>query len=432
MTPATRHFPTDFLWGSATAAHQVEGGNRYNDWWVWEQAGRVREASGAACEHYRRYEGDFDLAASLHQTCHRFSIEWSRIEPSPGRWNDDALDHYRAVVRALRRRGLEPIVTLHHFTTPQWLSGRGSWSHPSVVDAFARYVQRVVDVLGSEVRWWITINEPMVLVYQAYMAGLWPPGMRSVRAAWQAMHHLYRAHVAAYQIIHQAEARRTDALARVSFALYQMIIAPCRPRSVGDRLAVAVRRYGLNELFLRAACGQAPLPSLLPTSWAQAGAAVDYLALNYYMREFVHGEWWPQMNPIGAVCTPDHHPEAGERSSMGWEIYPEGLGLLLLALKDYGLPIVITENGMATVDDRQRRRFVQKHLSVLHRAREAGVPVVGYCYWSLLDNFEWDRGFAQRFGLIEVDYATQARCVRESARFLAEICRTGVLPAADT
>lgn len=410
MTADARDFPADFLWGAATSAHQVEGGNIHNDWWAWEQAGRVPEASGRACEQYERYEADFDLAAHVGHNCHRFSVEWSRLEPAPGRWNDEALGHYRRVVRALRARRLEPIVTLCHFTVPQWLAERGGWTSPVAVEAFAGYVRRVVEALSADVRWWVTVNEPVVLAYQGYLAGVWPPGRRSGRAAWQVLRHLLQAHEVAYQIIHAADRPRPTAPARVSIAQYQLIAAPCRPSSLGDRLTAAIRQFTANDMVLRS-----------------LRKHLDYVGLNYYMRDFVRGNWWPRPNPLGPVCPPAHHPEAGERSSLGWEIYPSGLEALLRVAASYRLPILITENGVAATDDRQRLRFLQAHLAAVARARAAGAPVVGYCHWSLLDNFEWERGYAPRFGLIEVDYATQARRIRESARWYAGVCRTGRL-----
>ena len=429
MTAAARDFPPDFLWGAATSAHQVEGHNVHNDWWAWEQAGRVPEASGAACDHYRRYAADFDLAASLGHTCHRFSIEWSRIEPSPGRWQDEALEHYRGVVAALRARGLEPVVTLHHFTTPQWLAARGGWAHPGVVDAFTRYVRRVVETLGDQVRWWATINEPAVLLHQGYLTGVWPPGVRSGRAVWQAMHHVLRAHVAAYDAIHAGDAHRLDGRARVSLANYQVRLAPCRTQAFGDWLATAARRRAANDLWVQALHdGYLLLPPLLPGGWGRVESWLDYIGVNYYTRDFIHGDW-RRGHPFGEACSERHHAAAGERTTMGWEIYPAGLEATLCALRRFNLPLLITENGIATADDDQRRRFVRGHLAAVARARAAGAPVVGYCYWSLLDNFEWDRGYAQRFGLLAVDYTTQARCVRDSARWFAQVCRTGVLTA---
>ncbi len=427
MTAAARDFPPDFLWGAATSAHQVEGRNIHNDWWAWEQLGRVPEASGLACDHYHRYAADFDLASSLGHVCHRLSIEWSRIEPAPGRWNDDALEHYRCVMAALRARGLEPVVTLHHFTTPQWLAARGGWASPGIVDAFARYVRRVVEVLEDHVRWWVTINEPAVLLYQGYVMGVWPPGVRSVRMLWQAMQHVLRAHVAAYDAIHAGDAQRIDGPARVSLANYHVSLAPCRPTAPGDWLATVMRRRLANDVWLQALHdGYAVMPPLVPGGWGRLESWLDYIGVNYYTREFVRGDWW-HGHVLGDVCSERHHAAQGERTTMGWEVFPTGLEETLRRLRGYGLPILITENGIATDDDHQRLRFLQRHLAVVARARTEGIPVIGYCYWSLLDNFEWDRGYTQRFGLIEVDYTTQVRRVRDSARWFAQVCRTGQL-----
>jgi len=187
-------FPDGFLWGAATSAHQVEGNNIHNDWWSWEQAGRVKEPSGIACDHYRRFAEDFDLAVSLGHNAHRLSIEWSRIEPAKGQFNDEALAHYQEVVRALRQRNLEPIVTLHHYTSPQWLSDAGGWTNTNVVDWFGRYTERIVKVLGTLVRYWVTINEPMVFVNMHYLEGVGPPGGHELKPALRVIEHLIRAH----------------------------------------------------------------------------------------------------------------------------------------------------------------------------------------------------------------------------------------------
>ena len=185
-------FPEGFLWGASTAAHQVEGNNSHSDWWAWEQAGRVKERSGLACDQYHRFADDFDLAASLGHNAHRCSVEWARIEPAEGRWNDEALAHYQEVVRALRQRRLEPIVTLHHFTNPQWFLARGGWERPESVRYFTRYVEKVVAALGDSVRYWITINEPMVYVRMHYVQGLGPPGIRDLARGLPVIEHLIR------------------------------------------------------------------------------------------------------------------------------------------------------------------------------------------------------------------------------------------------
>jgi beta-glucosidase len=184
-------FPVGFLWGAASASHQVEGGNRWNDWWELEESGRLPHRSGDACRHYELYESDFDLARSLGHNAHRMSLEWSRIEPTDGQWNEAALEHYRRVIAAARARGIEPCVTLHHFTSPAWFAREGGWERGDSVARFARYVEYVAARVGRDVRYWLTINEPTVLVKRAYLGGSWPPCRPGAPlAGWRALRNL--------------------------------------------------------------------------------------------------------------------------------------------------------------------------------------------------------------------------------------------------
>jgi beta-glucosidase len=397
-----------FLCGAATAAHQVEGGNRWSDWWQYEQAGRLPFRSEGACDHWNRYEADFDMARDMGHNCHRFSVEWSRIEPSEGRFDPDALEHYAGVVAALRDRGLEPIVTLQHFTLPAWLAAAGGWEHSGGVQRFARYVEYVLARLGPDVRYWLTINEPTVYVSQAYLNGLWPPmqsgaWLRAARVLWK----LARAHRAAYSVI-----KRLQPQALVSFAHSALWMEPCDPARRLDRVAARFRDYVYNRLFFRL-IGAAP----------GGGGVLDYVGLNYYTRCCVRSSHWSPGGLLGWACRLDHHAHAGPRSDSGWEVYPRGLAGVLRQYQDLRLPIFVTENGIATEDDSLRCRFIDEHLEVLAEASASGVDVLGYLHWSLMDNFEWDRGTTARFGLAAVDFASQARTPRPSAGVLARACQ---------
>ena len=364
--------------------------------------------SGLACDQYHRFEADLDLAKSLGHTAYRFSLEWSRIEPEPGRYSDEALEHYSKVIQACRQRNLEPVVTIHHFTIPQWLAVQGGWSSSKSVSAFSRWVERIADRLGSRVRWWVTINEPTVLVYKGYLTGEWPPGRRGDGfRGLQVLRHLMQAHRAAYSILHREAARRNDPRPMVGLAHHIVWYTPCNPRSRTDRLATRIRHFVGNRLLLRACQG-----------------TMDFIGLNYYMRDFIHWAGWGPISLLGAICSAGHHSDAGPRNDMGWEIYPEGLRKTLLELKEFGLPILITENGVCTGQDSVRQRFIEEHLHEMEAAMEQGVSLVGYLYWSLIDNFEWAEGFSPRFGLVEVDYTTLERRVRPSALKFAERIRS--------
>ena len=427
MTPLFQ-FPEGFLWGASTSAHQVEGNNVHSDWWAWEQAGRVKDRSGLACDHYRRFEQDFDLAVSLGHRAHRCSIEWARLEPAEGQWDDDALRHYVDVVRALRRRRLEPVITLHHFTNPQWFLARGGWTHPRSVEWFTRYVQRVARAVGDSVRYWVTINEPLVYTRLHYIQGLGPPGARDLGQALQVVEHLIRGHAAAYHALH--EARRTGwPRPRVSIAHHLPEFWPCRRWSPQDHWITRVTDQIFNLTFVRALTeGRAEVPGVAAWRIPEARATLDYLGVNFYGRQFIR--WAPQAGVWpGSRCDLDHHPrEVTERTSLGWDVHPDSFTHVLCRMGQMGLPLLVTENGAYMEEDARRGRYLVGHIQAMARAMRRGAPVIGYCCWSLLDNFEWADGFGPRFGIIAVDYATQRRTVRDSGRQYANICHSNRVP----
>ncbi len=401
-------FPKNFIWGAATAAYQVEGQNANSDWWHWEKkAGK--ENSGDACRHYELYEKDFDLAQGLHHNAHRLSIEWSRIEPQEGKFSEKELKHYLDVILALRARGMEPIVTLHHFTNPAWFSESGNWTDKKSIERFRRYCEVVVRALAPHVHYWITINEPMIYMTHAYVLGWWPPQIKSIWTGRTVQKNLASAHVAAYCVIHKIYEEAALAKPAVSISQHLQAFEPC-DQSLKNRLAAFLRHQWFNLGFINA---------------VMRHKALDFLGVNYYSRQQVDLKHWGIRNLAEDVCQKNHDPRP--KNSLGWDIYPEGLYDLLLKLKKYNLPIMITENGICDAEDNLRWEFLQGHLKSIHRAMEEGVNVTGYLYWSLLDNFEWAQGFAPRFGLIDFDYATQKRTIRESAKKFAEVCKTGTL-----
>jgi beta-glucosidase len=402
-------FPADFLWGAATSAHQVEGGNRWNDWWELEQEGRLPHRSADACRHYELFESDFDLAKSLGHNAHRLSIEWSRIEPQPGAWDDAALDHYAAVIAALRRRRLEPVMTLHHFTNPAWFAHQGGWTRSDSVAQFVRYVEVVAARFAGDVRYWLTINEPTVYVKHAYVVCDWPPcGRRSWRKAAQALRNLCRAHTAAHAILHR---HRSDAM--VGFAHNVPYVVACRPGSLADRSAARLRDFVLNRLVFRL-FGHSPRQ------------VMDFIGVNYYSRQIVR--WRPALgaaSAFGGECTADHHQAPRTFTTLGWEVYAAGLARVLRRLARYGLPLMVTENGIATTDEDQRTQFLQDHVRALADAGREGIPLLGYLYWTLMDNYEWNSGHTAQFGLAATDFGTQQRSPRPAARLFRTICKTG-------
>lgn len=405
-----RTFPEGFLWGAATSAHQVEGDNVHSDWWAWEQKGGGREPSGKACNHYFLYAQDFDLARALAHNAHRFSIEWSRIEPREGEFSPEGLAHYKAVVQALKDRGLEPIVTLHHFTNPLWFARKGGWKQGKAPEYFLRYVAFVAKALGRDVRYWVTINEPLVYTYYSYLVKAWPPQESSALSAWRVRRHLARAHIGAYNLIHSIHREQGFPAPQVSIAQNVQAFEACFP-TLKNRLAVRLRERFINFDFVDALA---------------RARTLDFIGLNYYSRNLVETYSWRLRHMFNDVCMKGHRPLP--QNSMGWDIYPEGLYRLLSSFgRRYPFPLCILENGICTDDDGLRWEYIRSHLESVHRAMEEGVRVLGYLYWSLLDNYEWDKGFAQRFGLIEVDYSGFRRTVRESARRFAAVCATRTL-----
>jgi beta-glucosidase len=404
-------FPKTFLWGAATSSYQVEGDNANADWWEWEKrAGK--EQSAAACRHYDFYEQDFDLAKSLNHNAHRLSIEWSRIEPVEGEFSDKEIKHYIDVITALKRRNIVPVVTLHHFTNPVWFAQKGSWVNKKSIERFLRYSDFVVRALAPHVHYWITINEPTIYLSHSFLFGTWPPQSKSYMQSKKVHDHLAWAHIECYRRIHQIYKELSLPGPMVSISHHMSALVPCS-LSLKNRLAVALRDHLFNFEFL---------------DKITAYKTLDFIGLNYYSRQLVDLKGWGIGNMVWDVCGHGHHPV--RKNSLGWDIYPEGLYQVLKKLKRYDLPVVITENGICTLDDNQRWEFIDAHLRSVHRAMTEGVNVTGYLYWSLLDNFEWAEGYTPRFGLIGMDYATQKRTVRESARKFARVCETGSLPQA--
>lgn len=388
-------FPKGFFWGASTSAYQVEGNNTFSDWWEWERRVKLKDFSGLACRHYDFYAQDFDLAKELNHNCHRLSIEWARIEPEEGKFSCAELEHYRQVIRALKERGLEPIVTLHHFTNPIWFAKLGAWRNNQSGKYFLRYVEKVVDALSNDVRFWVTINEPMVYVYFSYLLGLWPPQNRSILISRQVTNSLVKAHIKAYHLIHVIYKRKDLGYPKISIAQNMQAFVPC-PHSLRNKFAAFLRHKSYNLEFIEKLIRQ---------------RAIDFIGMNYYSPSWVGSG----------------HRRLLRKNSMGWDIYPQGLYDLLVGLKKYNLPVFILENGICTDNDSLRWDYIREHLESVNKAIAKGVKVLGYIYWSLLDNYEWDKGFAPRFGLIEVDYNTYKRKVRESARKFSQVCLTGRL-----
>lgn len=413
-------FPDDFLWGAATAAHQVEGDNTNSDWWEWERrAGTpVAEPSGRACEHYTRYVDDIALLAGVGLNTYRYSVEWARIEPREGEFDVAALDHYRAMTEAVRAAGVTPMVTLHHFTLPKWLADRGGWTDRRAPELFARYCDRVARHLGDGVDWWCTINEPGNVAVGGYL-GLfgWPPGTRDYSSWERAAQGLVQGHLRALDAVKSA---RPGARVGATHGMQEW------EANAAGRPAMEHVRWMFEDYFIDASRDDdfvgvqtyTRVPVVLP------GVAGPFARLMVGVRPLCRTVLPAVMR---RAFTTMGGGDAGTRTTqMGYEWRPEAIAATLrrAASKLPGKDLVVTEHGIATADDAERIEFVRAGLESVHAVITEGVPVRGYIYWSLLDNFEWAHGYRTTFGLVDVDRATLARRARPSATWLGQVART--------
>ncbi|MFI5006016.1 MAG: glycoside hydrolase family 1 protein [Solirubrobacterales bacterium] len=398
-------WPSGFLWGVATAAHQIEGGNT-NDWSRFEEEpGRIAdgERSGSAVDSWNRMPEDVALLSSLKANAYRFSIEWSRLEPSEGTWDEAAWARYGDLVVRLRDARIEPMVTLLHFTLPRWLADRGGVTARDFPERFARFSAEAARRLGPRVDLWCTINEPNVQMYLGYVEGIWPPGQKSPVQAAAAFAGLLRAHALAASAL-----REHDRGAQVGVAVNVISFEPASRLWLTDWVAARVAAEAFDWSFYDSVRAgrirfHAPgFPSLDEPVPALTGSA-DWVGVNYYRRERIH------FTP----STPAYvgfEPGTGPQSDVGWGIHPEGLlRLLRLTWNRYRLPVYVTENGIADAAGSMRSDFIRVHAYAMSKAISEGIPVRGYFHWSLTDNFEWTQGFTPRFGLFRVDYKTLER-----------------------
>ncbi|MBI3244112.1 MAG: glycoside hydrolase family 1 protein [Chloroflexi bacterium] len=422
---ATHTFPRGFKWGTATAAHQVEGGATNSDWAVWEkQPGNINEGGTAAvaCDWWSgRWREDFDRAAADGQTAHRLSVDWSRIEPRLAVWDEEALDHYREMVKGLRERGLEPLVTLHHFTNPLWLAEKGGWENSAVVGYFERFARKVVKALSDYVDVWCTINEINIFAYQSYLVGLWPPQKKDIQLYFKVIRHVLLAHTAAYRVIHELQPA-----AKVGIAHHLQLIDPAKPESAPDGWVSRLQHRLFNEAIPQALhTGKLFFPlGRVNERLPELAGTMDYMGVNYYSRR---RSTFDLSQPAALFGRTFHTPEA-ELDHLGLnELYPEGLYRAIKWAARFKKPIMITENGWGDEDEGRRNRAMILHLRQLWSAINFNWPVTAYYYWTLVDNFEWERGWSQRFGLYELDLATQERRPRPAAKLYAEVCQTNTL-----
>jgi beta-glucosidase len=438
MRPEEKQQPrSPFLWGAATSSHQVEGGNRHNDWWHWEEQGKIEGGarSGAASDHRTRFREDMRLAAELGLNSYRFSIEWSRIQPEEDRWDLSELEWYRELVAECERNGLVPMATLHHFTSPQWFAEKGGFSHDLSPRWFAAYVQRALEALGPRVPLWCTFNEPMVLVAGTYLGSFMPPAKFAPQLASKACRNLLQCHVDAYDRIHAMGSGRRDGPWRdlplqVGIAHNMLDFRPDRRWHPIEKAVSSVFWRFYNRSWLDAVTGRKQhfgipflVPYAQPVESALGRATCDYIGVNYYTKGYV--QWRPRTKvpgvssklPLGLTFARRKEPA----SDLEWAVHPKGFARVLDCAASYGLPIYVTENGIADNRDHYRPYYLVSHLREVARAIERGRDIRGYYHWSLLDNFEWIKGFGPRFGLYRVNYDTFERTATGSALLLKKL-----------
>ena len=407
-----KKFTDGFYFGASTSSHQVEG-NCTNEWSEWEKQNAKRLAiesvkyknlpswkkiakeaqnpdnyiSGKAANHYKRYAEDFALAKKTGINAYRFSVEWSRIEPTKGNWDTKELDHYKKMIRSMRKSGLEPFVTIWHWTLPLWLSNSGGVLHPEFPELFGRYAAKLAKEFSGLVKFFIPINEPEIYSLNSYMRGIWPPQKKGVVQYLRAMNSLIKSHRLAFkQIKNFLPGSSVGTACNMSYF---------EGNGINNIIAKAAD-YLWNKYFINRIKG-----------------CMDFIGVNYYFHNRIKYGFSKNENI--------------KISDLGWELYPEGILPLLLDLKKYKLPVYITENGLADSDDKNRAWFIEKTLRSLHEAINQGADVKGYFHWSLLDNFEWDKGFWPRFGLISVDRKNLSRKARaKSVNAYRQIITKGI------
>ncbi len=396
-------FPKNFFWGTATSSHQIEGG-LLNDWTEWEKSPeRVKGLekkglspneyiSSKASNSFEMFDDDLDCIKKLNSNAYRFSIEWSRIEPREGYFDKKAIEYYREVIKELRKNNIEPFVTLYHWPIPLWFRDMGSWEKRKNIKYFLRYSEKIVTEFKDDVKFWVTINEPMVYSSHSYLDGKWPPNKKSPQKFFRVVNNLAKAHRRAYKII-----KKINPKAQVGIAK-QNIYFEAHKNRFWNIIPAKIINWLWSEYFLN-----------------KIKKTQDFVGFNYYKHfKIKHGLFFKNENL--------------ELNDLGWEIFPEGIYHELVALKKFKLPIYILENGLADERDTKRKKCIKEHLEYVHQAIKEGADVRGYFHWSLIDNFEWAEGFGSKFGLFEVDRENDfERKMRPSAEYYAKICKSNEL-----
>jgi len=410
-----RPFPSEFLWGATLSAHSVEGGHFDSDWWRWEQRpGRIagESTSQAGSDHWNRFREDIGLARLFGLNALLVSLEWSRIEPREGHVDGLSLEHYRAVLEAMCAEGLEPVVALHEVTVPAWFALRGGWLAAEAAEIFSRYAGEVAGVLGEACRYWIPMLTPVTALRMGYMRGLWPPGARNMWAAWKSLRHMALAHAETFRRF-----REKVPDARIGLSVHAETLRPFDVSSSWDLRAARGECALSNTVWPRVlTSGQWPRP--FGENRALADTA-DFIGVSYYGAQYVR--FRPGKGTFAVRVN-----NQGERAGVyDCEQDSDGLAGVLHDLAAFRKPLMVLGTGLATEDDRARRHFLLNHVATAQRALANGTELRGFMYRSLLDGFEWDRGYEARYGLVHVGRAALARTPNPSAYLYKDIAVSG-------
>lgn len=430
----TLTFPHDFLWGAATAAHQVEGNNRTSDWWEWETTRSTKlppaEPSGIACDHFHRYRDDIALLARLGLNAYRFSVEWARVEPRAGEFDQAALAHYSDVIAACVESGVTPIVTLQHFTLPAWVAHAGSWLNQDMPDYFARYTRKIVERLGDRVHYFCTINEPGNLLTRGYLGTFpTPPFIQDLNAFDTAAAAVNAGHRRSRDVI-----KGLFPNARVGMA---HAIQDWRANPGGLPLMTFARELYEDRFFAETSQDDfIGVQTYTQVEVDVARLARPLTAAMLRSRRLTEAVLLPLLRRSARAAEPAHgeRPDDRRRTQMGWLWAPDAIEMAARRLSGLfpGKELLITEHGLATADEADRIEYIDAGLRSVQRMLGDGLPVSGYVYWSLLDNYEWWHGYRPTFGLVAVDRTTQERTVKASGRWYGEVASTKQLPASRT
>lgn len=403
-----------FLWGVATSAFQLEG-SPYADWTSWDS---ILNSKPDVTNHYALYKEDLNLLKDLGVNAYRFSLEWSRIQPRENIWDENAIAHYQDIINILLENNIEPMITIHHFTHPLWFIKKYPWHEDAAIEKFLNYVEKITPAIQG-VKYWITFNEPYVLLLGGYLEGCMPPGIKDVSLAVNALKNIFTCHGGAYDVIHSIIPH-----AMVSVAHNMAALAPWKRWNPMDRLLSKIAKYFYNHSLLDAFLTgtmqikfpfKSPIDIDLPIK-----GKLDFFGVNYYTRVHI------RFNPFKKMGVELRHRDIDGYglTDMGWEIHPHGLEKVLRYASRLNVPLIITENGIATHDDQKKIKFMKRHVDVIEKCIKEGLDVRGYFYWSLIDNYEWLQGLDARFGLYKVDFDTLKRKPTNAAAYYSYLIKS--------